>query len=291
MVKEYARPASIEDALEIYKTVPGSVLLAGGTFVLAGYSFGSHIVRDPVSFLPKGDSRAALSPRKLPESVIDISRLLPSRAERKGSTLTIGAGCTFQNLADSSDVPSIFKHAALSMANRNVRNRATVGGNIAANKSCASLVPLFLAFDAEVEFAVRGKKVSRLPLAQWLGRPEGILLSVSVKIADGLFGSGKRHRRTACDIATATAAAVFTRDGNILRNVRIAMGGFGPVSRRYPELEAELEGKIPGTQAEIETLASRFLSAITDQRGSAEYKIKCGSVLLADALLEAEVIK
>lgn len=272
MVKEYARPASIDDALGLYESVPGSVLLAGGTFLLAGYSFGSQIVRNPLS-------------------VIDIGRLLPSSAERKGDVLSIGAGCTFQNLADSDAVPSVFKQAALSMANRNVRNRATVGGNIAANKSCASLVPLFLALDAEVEFASRGKPVARRLLTDWLGRPEGILLSVSVRMTSGLYGSGKRYRRTACDIATATAAAVFTRDGNLLRNVRIALGGFGPVAKRYPELEAELEGKAPGTQAEIEDLAARHLSAITDQRGSAEYKIKCGSVLLADALLEAEVIE
>jgi len=291
MVKEYARPASIDDALGLYESIPGSVLLAGGTFLLAGYSFGSQIVRNPTAFLAKGDSRAALSPLKLPESVIDIGRLLPSHAERKGDVLSIGAGCTFQNLAESDSAPAVFRQAALSMANRNVRNRATVGGNVAANKSCASLVPLFLALDAEVEFASRRKPVARRLLADWLKSPEGILLSVSVRLMSGMYASGKRYRRTACDIATATAAAVFTRDGNLLRNVRIALGGFGPAARRYPELEAALEGKASGTQSEIEALASRHLTAITDQRGSAEYKTKCGSVLLADAILEAEVIE
>ncbi len=290
MVKEYKRPASIEDALRSLSSAPGSALLAGGTFLLAGYSFGSQILRDPGSFLAEGDSRATGSPAKGPEIVIDIGKLLPAGIELKNGILKIGAGCTFQALVDSGDAPRIFKTAAQSMANRNIRNRATIGGNLGANKSCSSLVPIFLALDSEVEFAVKSDKISTCTLLQWLSMPHGILLSVSAKIPDGYRGASMRSSRTACDLATSTVAVIYRNDSAIVRDIRIAIGGFDTKARRFPEIESMLEGRPMPSASDVEDLAQPFLTAIGDQRGSVEYKKLRGSVLLADALRMAEAI-
>ncbi len=287
MVIEYNRPSSVDEALNALSSSPGSVVLAGGTFLLAGYSFGSQIVRDPPSFLAEGDSRAAGSPFSPPERVIDIGRLLPSGVEMKNDVLKIGAGCTFQKLAESSDAPVLFKTAALSMANRNIRNRATVGGNLAANKSCSSLMPVFLALDAQVEFAKKGGKIAVCTLLQWLSMPHGILLSVSAGIPQGYLGACMRSSRTACDLATSTVAVVYKTENSIVQDIRIAMGGFGIAARRFPEIESMLEGRQLPSSEEIETLTRPFLHAIADQRGSAEYKRLRGAVLLADALHRA----
>ncbi len=290
MVKQYNKPDSIDEALNELSSMPGSVILAGGTFLLAGYSFGSQIVRDPASFLPAGDSRAAGSPVNQPECVIDIAKLLPSDVSHINGILKIGAGCTFQRLVEADAAPALFKTAALSMANRNIRNRATVCGNLAANKSCSSLMPIFLVLDAEVEFAKKGHKTATCPLLQWLSMPHGILLSVSVKIPGGYSGSCIRSSRTACDLSTSTAAVIFNKENGLISDIRIAMGGFGPMARRFPELESMLEGKPMPSSSDLELLARPFLPAIADQRGSAEYKKLRGAVLLADAMTRAEAL-
>jgi len=290
MVKEYNKPGSIEAALQALSSLPGSALLAGGTFLLAGYSFGSQIIRDPASFLAAGDSRAAGSPGKQPEIVIDIGKLLPTGVELKNGILKIGAGCTFQALIESVDAPRIFKTAALSMANRNIRNKATVGGNLAANKSCSSLMPLFLALDTEVEFAIKGNKLSKCPLLQWLSMPHGILLNVTARIPEGYSGASLRSSRTACDLATSTVAAIYKTENGMIGDIRIAMGGFGAAARRFTEIESMLEGRPKPFSAELETLAVPFLPAVGDQRGSVEYKKLRGAALLADAIVKAEAL-
>lgn len=288
MVKEYKRPISIEEALKDLDAFPGSSILAGGTFLLSGYSFGSQILRNPAGFLAAGDSRAAGSPPSAPLCVIDVSRILPDSIERKGTSLRIGALCTFQKIAESRDVPEVFRKAAMSMANRNIRNRATVGGNLGANKSCASLVPLLLALEAEVEFATRYNLKEKSGLASWLADPKGIILAVTATLEPGMCGSSMRSSRTACDLSTSTVALVYKKDEGRMHDLRIALGGFGPCARRFPEIESLFEGKNLPASGDIEKAVLPLLKAISDQRGSAEFKQHRGAVLLADALLQAE---
>jgi probable selenate reductase FAD-binding subunit len=275
MVNEYLKPASLEAALDIMSAKPGAALLAGGTFILAGYLRGSG---------PTSPAKAT------PETVIDIGPLLPGMVQKEAGHLFIGAGVSFQELSEANAAPAQLRAAALTMANRNTRNRATVGGNLGANKSCASLVPFFLATDAVVAVQQKDKKQIEMPLASWLAAPQGIVLTVSFPLAAGMRAATARSSRTACDVATATAAVVYRLEGTIIRNLRIALGGFGPHARRWPELEARFEGKSLPSKADIEKEAAVFLCVRGDQRGSVDYKRLRGAALLADALHAAEVM-
>ncbi len=271
MVKEYFRPASVDEALELL-AFPGAGALAGGTFALA------------------------FDARDKPERMVDISRAVPCAIERLGGTLRIGAGVRFQELIESGSVPAVLKAAAASMANRNTRNRATVGGNLGANKSCSSLAPILLVLGASVEYQERGQSAASIPLVEWLEKPGGLVLSVAValgaKPADGagIRAASLRASRTACDIATATAACAFSLDGGRVTGLRVAIGGFGPHASLRADLAALFEGKPLPPKADIENAALPLLLAIGDQRGSAEYKCLRGAALLADTLHSAEEI-
>lgn len=275
MVKDYIKPASLDAALDIMEAKPGAALLAGGTFILAGYLRGS------------GPTSPA---RTMPETVIDIGPLLPRQVNKEAGRLFIGAGVSFQELSEATAAPAQLRAAALTMANRNTRNRATVGGNLGANKSCASLVPFLLATDAVVSILQKDKKRTELPLASWLAAPHGIVLTVSFPLVVGMLAATLRSSRTACDVATATAAVVYRLEGQTIRDLRVALGGFGPHARRWPELETRFEGKSLPSKAAIEKETAVLLCVLGDQRGSVEYKRLRGAALLADALHAAEVM-
>ena len=271
MVKEFFRPGSIDEALELL-SLPGSAALAGGTFALA------------------------FDARDKPERIVDISRSVPHTIERRGGTLRIGSGVRFQELVESELVPAALKAAAASMANRNTRNRATVGGNLGANKSCSSLAPILLALGASVEYQEHGHSAASMPLAEWLEKPKGLVLSAVVPLGDkpaaisNLRAASLRASRTACDIATATAACAYRLDGGRVAGLRVAIGGFGPHALLRADIAALFEGKPLPPKAEIEKAALPLLIAIGDQRGSAEYKCLRGAALIADSLHAAEEI-
>jgi CO/xanthine dehydrogenase FAD-binding subunit len=297
MVRDYYKPKDIDDALAAL-AAPSAVALAGGTFLLAGSLRGGGPelgrVVDLFELLPRGISRAADSPVGSPaEAGTPAASGNPAAASAAGAGAgwLIGAGTTFQELIDTAEAPACLKAAALSMANRNTRNRATVGGNLGANKSCASLVPILLALGASVEYRVRGVPAARKPLEAWLAAPEGLVLNVIVPAQPaGSRVAALRASRTACDLATATAAVRYALEGGRVVGLRVAMGGFGPHAGLRPDLAALFEGKPLPPKAEIEAAAGPLLAAKADQRGSAEYKRARGATLLADALHDAEVL-
>lgn len=287
MVKTYSRPASLAEAIKLKAAASASRYLAGGTFLLAG------------------------DKREKPEILIDIGPVLPSGVSRRGDELEIGAGTTFQELVDDPATPAVLRSAALQMTNRNVRNRATVGGNIAAGKTCASLIAPLLVLDARLAVAVASFSSGDsaafnegvVSLSEWLAAPEGLIVSVRLKLPLGRRAAALRWARTACDLSVLTASVSFTpsrqaagavpgageKDAPIL-DVKVALGGLGPRARRFPEIEKLLEGKPLPSKAEIEALVSPLLSPVDDHRGSAAFKRLRAAALAADALHGTEAL-
>lgn len=266
MVKEYFRPTSVDEALRLL-AVPDSLAVAGGTFALA------------------------FEAKEKPGRIVDLGKALPRGIERRDGRLVIGAGTTFQELIESEQVPELLKAAALTMVNRNTRNRATIGGNLGANKTCSSLTPSLLVLGATVEYkdaAAAGTSSAMLPLADWLASPRGLILSVAMALPHGLRAACQRASRSACDIATSTAACAYRLDGGVLRELKVAAGGFGPRASLRPDIAALFEGKALPSKADIEKAVAPFLATLSDQRGSAEYKRLRGAVLVADTLHAAK---
>lgn len=278
----YAKASTLQDAISLRRADPSACYLAGGTFVLAG------------------DEAAG------PESVIDVGSALPRSIERGMGFIAIGAGATLQEIAEGSPppdsasrgagtmVPPCLAEAALTMMNRNTRNRATIGGNIGADKSCSSLIPILLVLDAEVEaVSPESPEAERLALRQWLqerdsgGRKADLILRILVPVKEGTRAAYRRWNRVSCDLSVLGAAAAYeTKDGR-LSSVRIALGGLGPKSRRSAEIEALFEGRALPSRDEIEKAAARLLRPLGDLRAGEGFKRLRGSQLIADAILEA----
>jgi CO/xanthine dehydrogenase FAD-binding subunit len=278
-VRRYIKAASIEEALAAKRADPSASYLAGGTLLLAGDG------------------------RDKPEAVIDVGVALPKTVGREGGSWSIGAGASFQELAESKDLPPCLIEAALSMVNRNTRNRATVGGNLGSDKSCASLIPILIALGAMVDVVSpvhpeSALKPERLELEAWLrtralaGATEGPRaadLALRVVVPEGATTRAvyRRWNRVSCDLSVLGAAAAYGLEGGRVRNLRLVLGGLGPRARRFPEIEALFEGSPLPPREKIESAVSPLLKPIDDLRASAAFKRLRGAQLAADALCDA----
>jgi probable selenate reductase FAD-binding subunit len=278
-VRRYIRAAGLDEVLEARRAEPAAAYLAGGTALLAGDG------------------------RDKPEAVIDVGASLPRHILREGSRLSIGAGATFQELAESKELPPCLVEAALSMVNRNTRNRATLGGNLASDKSCSSLIPILVALGAEVEVAspagAAPRASRRLDLEAWLrsraeaselARASDLLLRVVVPLREGRRAAYRRWNRVSCDLSVIGAAAAYSLADGRVEGLRVALGGLGPKARRFPAIEALFEGGPLPSRAEIEAAVSPLLRPIDDLRASAAFKRLRGAQLAADALLDASLL-
>ena len=274
----YFKPADLGEALRLGAENPDASFIAGGTSLFAA---------------GPGSRKDA--------SFISVGTILLKGLAVDGGSFRLGAGTTFQELLESPLAPRALKAAAAGMATRNIRNRATVGGNLGADKSCASLVPFFLASEAtyacadEVERSIGEWRA--LPL--WTTRAR-LILSVGWKSGPLTASAWARYSRTAADLSILTCAVCADLDHGQLAHLRIASGGLGPHALRFPDLEAELEtalgdtfkaapkGLSDGAKAAIEAAAIPHFHPVDDVRGSAAFKRLRAAVLLADAISSLE---
>ena len=178
-----------------------------------------------------------------------------------------------------------------------VRNIATVGGNLVNASPAADFVPPLLALDATL--VISGSTGSRLvPLRDFILGPGATALAAGEMITAIRFarlpaGSAtaflKEGRRRAMEISVVCVAACLTLDGAGVRCVsaRLALGAVGPKTLRAAAAEAALAGRI-ADQAGFRAagiLAADACAPISDVRASAEYRRHLVAVLVERALL------
>ncbi len=269
--QEFYRPATISEAVALRKRYPSSVYLAGGTEI---NSSGWHMRRSGAA-----EVNRAIGVAHLPMGSIDIT----------DSGIAIGANVVIQELIDNPDSPPLLAEAARQFANRNIRNMATIGGNIGANKSCSNLIPSLLALDARIHLATEAGETS-LPLMEHIAKPDPSALILSIEISreriNGLWATC-RHSRTANDISIVSAAV--TMFGNLSRVEKpvVAVGGVSAAVIRLSLLEKKLDGVSLPSRDEIEAMVKPLLSPIDDLRGSGSYKRQVAGALLSRALHQA----
>ena len=178
--------------------------------------------------------------------------------------------------------------ASAVIGGRQVRNIATVGGNIVNASPAADLVPVLLALDAAVD--LRGSAGTRaLPLDRFLvergrtdRRPDEILTAVRFDKppAHGATAFLKAGRRKAMEISVICVAAHLVRGGR----ARIAIGAAASRTLRVPYAEALVEKGGPAAFAEAGRLAAEQVTPIDDVRASARYRRLLVATLVERAL-------
>lgn len=191
--------------------------------------------------------------------LIDVSKI-PELNERRadGKRVRLGAATPIQRFLDDATLaralPSM-PRCAVWFADDQIRESATIGGNIVNASPAGDAIPPLVAHDAIVELASRrdGRMVQRtMPLVQFITgpgktelQPDELLVAIECDALDGYGGSFEKvgHRRSLV-ISLVCLAAVVKLDstGRAFEDIRLAIGGIGPVPRRLTEVEAFLRG-------------------------------------------------
>jgi CO/xanthine dehydrogenase FAD-binding subunit len=267
---EYVRPATLAETLQfLAERGPASRLLAGGTDLLLEMQ--AKKVRPPhiVDISRLGELRGIRETLRGGQEVLEIGALTSMRALETSRLLQGG----YLALAQ----------AAGSVASVQIRNRATVGGNICHATPSADTAPALLALGAEVEIA--GPDGARwLPLEQFflgpgqtsLG-PREVLAAFRIpRPAPRSFSLYlKQSPRKAMDIAVVGVGVQVTLDGQRPVQVRIALGAVAPVPMRACQAEAVVlnAGQIsPAVMAEAARVAAAEARPIDDLRATAWYR-------------------
>lgn len=258
----YARPASLDVLLG--QMGGNSLLYAGGTDLLV-----------------------LLRAKKISAThVLDVKGIPELGGIRdEGDFLSIGATCT---LAEIQNNPLVLKTApALAQGCRavgsvQIRNKATLGGNIQNASPAGDGLNAAFALDGSVElFRESGSRVLSLD-SFVLGPRKTVLDEGEVITRIRIPKRGWTHqvffktgRRNALAISVVNGAvALKTDDSGIVTDARISLGAVAPTPVRIPEAESLLVGR-PLAAADLERVrqaVSLAVRPISDVRASAEYR-------------------
>lgn len=231
-----------------------------------------------------------------PQHLVDLN-FIPGTSfvkEEKGA-LRFGSltrHAEIENSALAAKIPIIHDCAA-GIADVQVRNRGTIGGSLAEADPSGDWAVALATLSTEVR-CLSPKQQRTLPLADFirdayttaLGRDE-LLREVVVKIPPkGSGGAYVAFKRAAPVYPTASAAVQITMDGDVCKDVAMALGCVGLTAIRAKEAETALRGqKI--TEKVVAAAAGAARAAADpqpDMRGSAEYKRALVAALVKQAL-------
>ena len=234
--------------------------------------------------------------------VVDLSALpeLKLLEQAPDGSLRIGAAVTARTLELAQPVRDHFTslaEGASVVGSYQIRNLATLGGNLANAAPSADMAPPLLALDAQLVIA--GPKGPRsLPAAdffvgvrQTVLAPDELLVEIRIpKPEPGSGGMYLRHTpRRELDIAVVGVASQLTIQNGRCTRARIALGAVAPVPLRAHQAEERLEQQAitPQLIEEASKLAVEAASPISDQRGSAEFRRHLVAVLTRRTLTTA----
>ena len=263
---EYFEPKTISDALSLLaKHGAEAKIIAGGTDVMVDIKY-----------------------KEEPGCLVNIKKIPGLDGIREnGNSLRIGALATIRDVETSAvvrDKLPVLWESTHQFASLQIRNTATIGGNICrASPSGETLTPL-LVLEAKGKLAFADGERTE-PFTVFFQGPgkcsvgsKGLLTEIEVPYpAAGSRGVYLKHAvRGAMDIAMVGVAVLITPDAskNSLQDVRIGLGAVAPTPRRATKTEALLRGKpLSGALLkEAAAMAASESSPISDQRSSAEYR-------------------
>lgn len=277
---DYHRARSLADAQRLLASTPGAKLLAGG-----------H------SLVPLLKLRLAAPP-----AVIDIGRIPELRGiSREGDSIRIGALTTHAELASSAELrtsAAALADAAANVGDPAVRNRGTIGGNVAHADPASDLPAVLVALGAS--FVAVGPKGERtVPADQFF---TGIMSTAladdeilsAVLVPASVRGQGSAYVKfshPASRYAVIGAAALVTVKDGTCSDARVALGGLLPHARRMPAVEKALTG-IRTDEAAVATASTQVRADLKDDvigdiYASAEYRTAMAPVYVKRAVAAA----
>jgi len=226
------------------------------------------------------------------QALVDLRDLKLAYIKREGNALRIGATTTLEEIAMSPDVPPVLAQAAHVSAPINVRNAATIGGEIASAGFNSPLPVVLLALDAVV--VIYAPEARQSPIASFLAfrdkmlKDSTLITEVGIPLTDARTAFEKVSR-TPSDAPIVCAVAKFRLEGSAARDVRVAVGGVGPLPVRLARAEQTLEGKLLSEAliAQAAEAAAKEVNPPSDFLASSEYRREMVKVLVRRTVVEA----
>jgi xanthine dehydrogenase small subunit len=266
----FERPASLADCLAMLEAHPEACLVAGATDLAV---------------------EANLRGRRWP-LLVSLEGVPELRIFRDADhEVEIGAGLTLSEIeARWVDAPAVMREWFELFASPLIRNRATLGGNLATASPVGDAAPLLLVLDAQVNLAGReGRR--RISLSEFfLGYRQTALQAGEVMVSVSIprpypekVAFFKVAKRALDDISTVAAAYAVTLDAaGRVAHCRIAYGGVAATPVRVYAAEDALMGLTWGESAvgAAQRAIAAVLRPMSDHRGSAEYRLAVSQTLL-----------
>lgn len=266
-IQGYYDPETVDEAVALLADNPSLKIIAGGTDVLIKMHGGQ---------LEKAE---LLSIRKLKE-LEDIKKL-------EDGTIIIGPLATFSQIYNDpvikKNIP-VLGEAAISMGGPQIRNIATIGGNICNGATSADSASTLFALNAKLKLRTsQGERV--IPIQEFYLGPgkvdlkPGEVLTEIIITPENYQGFGGHYikfaMRNAMDIATLGVAVLCKiTESKLIEDVRIGLGVAAPTPIRCQEAESFARGKAISEEiiAVIGKLAVKSTKARTSWRASKEYR-------------------
>ncbi|PIE33516.1 hypothetical protein CSA56_11360 [candidate division KSB3 bacterium] len=270
-ITEYFIPTTLSEAVNLLQKHPGKgKFIAGGTNLV--------VEKDPTL-----------------NYLIDLHKLGLDYIHEDEQYIRIGACTTIEAIYHSqlanSLASGLFAQIASWFASKQIRNVATIGGNVAEGTSAADTAPALLVMDAQAILFGEGERT--IPLVEFF-RPQGgtvlqkelikeFLLPKDYQQANGKF---LKNSKTHEDISIVSVTTTILMDGSRCQKVRIALGAVAPAPIRIPEAEAVLEGQIPSTDLveQAAEMVVEHIHPIDNFRASAAFRKEISRVYTVRAL-------
>lgn len=263
-------PTDLQDAVEIKSRHPSATVIAGATDLGVQYNKGTidpRIVLGLGGILSFGDV-----------SIAD-------------GVLLIGAGATWAKIERFAQtrIPELYRILSVFGAPQ-IRNRATIGGNLANASPIADSLPFLFVMDADIQL-IGASGTRRIPIREFYTgykqtamREDELIARVMSPLPtqDETLRLYKLSKRKDLDISTLTAGILVRRDGERITRARLAYGGAGPVVLPLPRTEEFLVGRemTEDVMRQAGKLARTEIAPISDVRGSAEFRSQLAENLL-----------
>jgi CO/xanthine dehydrogenase FAD-binding subunit len=270
----YYQPESLDEVFRLKKTIPDSVYISGGT-----------------------DLMVRIKKRELrPNAVISLRSIPDLSGVKNGKIVRIGAMTSISDILINvmlDEKYPVLIQAAKALGSVQIRNVATIGGNLCNGSPAADMAPPLLVLEAKVRLQ-SVQKNRDLSLEKFFLGPGETHLSPGEILTDVLLEPPEpntkaiflKKGRTRMDLAVASVAALIRTDGNRCLKARIAAGSVAPTPLRLFEVETFLEGAILSREllTKAQKLAAKRVSPISDVRSTADYRRHIVGVLVKRAL-------
>lgn len=275
----YLRPGSLDTAWRLKEDIPPAIFIAGGT-----------------------DLMVKIKDRQLsPQALISLRSIPELRGiETRGAT-RIGAMTTITDLIDNEILRGkypVLSEAARKLGSPQIRNVATLGGNLCNCSPCADTATPLLVLEARAVLqSPRG--IREIPLGELFRQPgetclaaDEILTQILVpafnasRKGNGVRAAFFKKGRVRMDLAVASLSVLLQTEGVRVQKARLAAGSVAPVPLRLTRVEELLEGERLKSSliAEARRLAEESVAPITDIRSTAEYRRQVVGVFTQRAL-------